>query len=130
MSTFKQLINQIASDYNLIIEQGPTPQLNQSQEQNVDNATQQINNDQPIVDNSVITPPENSALPSQGDMDNNNIEDSKELLYIRLIFKALITELDPSQYTDLINIKEINNKNAKSVLNKLESIINSNTTID
>lgn len=129
MNTFKQLINQIASDYNLIIEQGPTPQLNQTQEQNNADINQQSNN-QPIVDDSVVTPPENSALPSKEDMDNNDVDDSKELLYIRLIFKALITELDPSQYTDLINIKEINNKNAKSVLNKLESIINSNTTID
>lgn len=123
MNEFRKLINKIAFEHELIVEQGPTPQLTQDSENNT--------NDQPIVDEPLENnnQPEQSTLPNQEDVDANQIEDSKELLYIRLIYKALITELDPSQYTDLIDIKEINNDNAKSVLRKLESIINSNTTI-
>jgi len=125
---FEQLINKIAAEHELVIEAGPAPEM----------APQEQLTDQPIVDDqtvnqtspepqSQIEQPENSELPDQQESDD--IADSKELLYIQLIYKALITELDPSQYTDMINIKDINSKNAKSVLNKLETIINNNTTI-
>ncbi len=129
MNTFSQLINKIALEHELIIEQGPSPKLTQEVEQNIQP------NEQPVVPDQIQTnqqdnQPEESALPNQEDINSGNIADSKELLYIRLIYKALTTDLDPSQYTDLIDIKEINSKNAKQILKKLESIINNNTTIN
>lgn len=129
MNTFSQLINKIASEYELIIEQGPSPDLTQEVEQNIQSNEQPIVPDQ-VQSNQQDNQPEESTLPNQEDVISGNIADNKELLYIRLIYKALTTDLDPSQYTDLIDIKEINSKNAKQILKKLESIINNNTTIN
>ena len=129
MSTFSQLINKIASEHELIIEQGPSPDLTQEVEQNIQPNEQPIIPDQ-VQSNQQDNQPGESALPNQEDVNSGNIADNKELLYIRLIYKALTTDLDPSQYTDLIDIKEINSKNAKQILKKLESIINNNTTIN
>lgn len=118
MSKFKDILNEVALKHGLIVEEGPTPEITQ----NIDPVTAQQPQDQPLVNDQ----PKTSALPDKADIAELN---PQELMYIKLIYKALITDLDPSQYSDLIDIKNINGKNAKSVLDRLESIINNNTTI-
>lgn len=137
MSKFNTLLNVYTQKYGLIKEQSaPEPNWEDvvSEDDEVTKDSQQ-NNDQEIDPNNTqinpnIQQPNDSALPDletakQEQQANQNVADERELMLIRLIYKALTIDLDPSQYTDLMEIKDINQNNSPQILDKLQQIIDS-----
>lgn len=126
MNKFNTLLQGLSKKYNIILEQGPAPDQ-QSNNLQVDNQPTAIN-DQPIDPTALepttnIQQPTDSSLPTPNNHDK--LIDDKQVLYTKLIYKALITDLDPSQYSELLEINDINKNNVQQILSKLETIINS-----
>ena len=141
-NTFDELLHNYSDKWHinfndmLVMEQGPSPEPPSDEEIQPPDApnnanTQPINPDNTELDPS-IQQPDNSALPPLDQTDqtdteqnpDNTISNERDVMLIKLIYKALTIDIDPSQYSDLLEIKEIDNKNASQVLEQLQQIIN------
>ena len=139
--TFDELLHNYSDKWHinlnddmLVMEQGPSPEPPSDEEIQSSDTPPNNANTQPInPDNTELDPsiqqPDNSALPplDQTDAEQNSdniISNERDVMLIKLIYKALTIDIDPSQYSDLLEIKEIDNKNASQVLDQLQQIIN------
>ena len=121
-SNFFKFINKYAKTNGIILEEGPSINYNNKND-NFENTINNSNENNDIYQ----TQPEESALPEKPIL----VPEEKVLL-VRLIFKALVMNLDPSQTEELLEIgggEKINEKNVNKILNKLQSIMNSNTSL-
>lgn len=127
MAEFNKLIEKYSKEYGIIFEQGPAP--TNPDEESPNEAQQPVMDPNSTELDPSVEQPTDSALPSldqaqQTQQSQQLIVNEKELLLIRLIYKALTIDLDPSQYSDLLEITDINQNNANQVLDQLQQIIN------
>ena len=74
-----------------------------------------------------VTPQEIDAAP-EADTVVSTLSPESEVMYVRLLKKALVVDLDPEDVDNINNLAEVNEENAKQVLGNILQIIKSYST--